>query len=268
MRMGYPLDLKNPQTFNEKIQWLKLNGNLEQYTNLVDKYTVRKYISDTIGEQYLIPLLGVWDRFDDIDFTRLPEQFVLKCNHDYGSVILCKDKSSFDKNAAKSIIDKHLKLNRSYLAVEPQYKNIQPKVLCEKFMTDESGIELKDYKIFCFHGIPKLICVNYGRPMYYDTGYCKSSLFDPEWNYIPASINLFPSAPDITIEKPVCFEQMLDLAKILSKEYSHVRVDFYVVSNQIYFGELTFTHCAGFVPFEPREFDQEMGNWWKLPVKP
>jgi len=266
-RMGYPLNLKNPQTFNEKISWLKLYGNLEQYTNLADKYEVRKYISHTIGEQYLIPLLGVWDRFEDIDFSKLPEQFVLKCNHDSGSIIICKNKDQFDIKAAKRKLNACLKRNMSYLAAEPQYKNIKPRIMGEKFMIDESGSELKDYKVWCFHGSPKLIQITYDRCIYYDrcTG-TKINFYDTEWNFVPASW-FYPSDPNVKFNKPGCLEEMLELARILSKDYLHVRVDFYAIFDRIYFGELTFTSGAGFSHFKPLDFDREVGSWLNLPTQ-
>jgi len=253
------LNLKNPTSFNEKIQWLKLYGNLQKYTNLVDKYEVRKHVADTIGEEYLIPLLGVWDKAEDIDFSKLPEQFVLKCNHDCASVIICTDKASFDAETAKKKLNEHLTQNFYYGSREPQYKNIKPKIICEKYMVDESGAELKDYKFFCFNGEPKVIQVDFDR--FTNHG---RNLYDVEWCYIPVSI-LYPTDPSRVINRPSKLEKMLDLAKILSENIPHVRVDFYSIRDKIYFGELTFTHGSGYEKFEPKEFGLEMGSWIKLP---
>jgi len=256
---GKKLNLSSPKTFNEKIQWLKLYGKLENYTHLVDKYEVRKYISATIGEKYLIPLIGVWNKFDDIDFNKLPEQFVLKCTHDFNSIIICKDKTTFNKRKARNKLEKCLKRNFYYSGRETQYKNIKPKIIAEKYMVDESGIELKDYKIFCFNGIPRVIQVDFDRFVDH-----KRLIFDTEWNYIPVAI-AYPTNHEWIINKPENLGEMLHLAEILSKNYPHVRVDLYSIAGRIYFGELTFTHEAGFAKFEPEEFAYKMGSWIELP---
>ncbi|GBU23738.1 glycosyl transferase [Fibrobacteria bacterium R8-3-H12] len=260
-KCGYPLDLKNPKTFNEKLQWIKLHGNLEKYTDLVDKYEVRKYIAQTIGEEYLIPLIGVWDRVEDIDFGKLPEQFVLKCNHDSGSVVICKDKNNFDIEKAKNKLKKHLKRNYYYHAREAQYKNIKPRVICEKYMVDKQKIEPEDYRIFSFNGTPKIIFVD--RSILKKKSNIRN-LYDVEWNYIPVSVG-YPTDCNRIISKPNKLEEMLKLTKILSKNIPCVRVDFYLIDDKIYFGELTFTHAAGYQKFEPKEFGFEMGSWLELP---
>lgn len=256
---GYSLDLKNPKTFNEKIQWLKLYGRLERYTDMADKYEVRRYIADIIGKEYLIPLIGIWNRFEDIDFEKLPNQFVLKCTHDSNSVIICKDKAIFDIDKAKDKLNKLLKYKFYRMFREPQYKNIKPRIICEEYMTDESGGELKDYKIFCFNGMPRIIFVYYDRFTNH-----KVNIYDAEWNYIPVS-TAYPTDPNVIINKPSRLGEMLDLAETLSRGISLVRVDFYSIGDRIYFGELTFTPSAGFVKFEPKEFDFEMGGWLELP---
>jgi len=258
LRLGYPLNLKNPKTFNEKIQWMKLYGDLQQYTNLVDKYEVRKYVANTIGEEYLIPLLGVWDKVEDIDFSKLPEQFVLKCNHDCGSVVICTDKAAFDVEKAKNKLKKCLKRNFYYRFREPQYKKIKPRIICEKYIVDESGNDLKDYKIFCFNEIPKIIEVIADRFTSQ-----KINFYDTEWNYIAVSGKC--STDPNAIDKPCNLQEMLGLAKKLSENIPHVRVDLYSINNRIYLGELTFTSAAGFRKFEPKEFDFEMGSWLELP---
>ena len=261
-KFGEKLDLQNPKTFNEKMQWLKLYGNLEKHTNLVDKFEVREYIAETIGEEFLIPLLGVWDKFEDIDFDKLPNRFVLKCTHDSGSVLICKDKITFNKEDAMNKLNKHLKQNFYYAYREPQYKNVRPRIICEKYMVDDSGEELKDYKFFCFDGEPKIIQLNYDRFIDHKLNY-----YDSKWNYIP--IKLIPHPTDINrvINKPNNLEQMLKFARILSRNISFVRVDVYSINDNIYFGEMTFTPNSGFKKFEPHEFDLEMGSWLKLPMR-
>jgi len=255
------LNLQNPKSFNEKIQWLKLHGNLQKYANLVDKYEVRKYVSSTIGKEYLIPLLGIWDKFEDIDFNKLPEQFVLKCNHDSGSVVICTDKATFNLENARNKLNKCLKRNFYYLHREPQYKNIKPRIICEKYMIDESGVELKDYRIFCFNGVPKIIFVD--RNILNKSTNLRN-IYDIKWNYIPVSVG-YPTDSNVIIEKPDNLQEMLDLAKILSKNIPHVRIDLYSIHNKIYFGELTFTHASGCQTFVPKEFGFEMGSWIELP---
>lgn len=257
--MGYTLDLKNPQTFNEKIQWLKLHDRKPEYTQMVDKYAVRDYIAKTIGEEYLIPLLGVWDTFDEIDFDQLPDQFVLKCNHDSGTVVICKDKKTFDVDAARKKINARINYNYYYVWREWPYKNVKPKIIAEKYMVDESGTELKDYKIFCFNGIPKLIQVDFGRFTYH-----QRNIFTPDWEYLNLSI-LYPTAPNVKINKPSVLTELLLLSKKVSGDIPLLRTDFYIIGEQIYFGELTFHHGAGNEPFTPSEWNNKMGEWIKLP---
>lgn len=257
---GYSLNLKNPKTFNEKIQWLKLRGNLHKYADLVDKYEVRKHITETIGGKYLIPLIGVWDNVEDIDFNKLPEQFVLKCNHDWDSVVICTDKATFNIESARRKLNSCLKRNFYYNCREPQYKNIKPKIICEKYMVDESGIDLKDYKIFCFNGEPKIIQVNYDR-----NAELKLNFYDINWNYIPISLGSHPTDSNMFMDKPSNLEEMTALAKILSQHYPFVRVDFYSIYDKVYFGELTFTPNAGYKEFKPTEFNIQIGSWLKLP---
>ncbi|WP_439033487.1 ATP-grasp fold amidoligase family protein [Bacillus paranthracis] len=260
LRTGKKLDLKKPMTFNEKLQWLKLYDRNPEYTQLVDKLEVRKHIEKTIGKEYLIPLLGEWDMFEDIDFNLLPNQFVLKCTHDSGGLIVCVDKGALNLKKAKKKINRSLKRNFYYHGREWPYKNVKPRIICEKFMVDESGIELKDYKIFCFLGEPKIIQVDYNR----FEGH-KRNLYDADWNYVSSSIK-HPTDPERLIEKPEKLEEMLQLARILSKEYYHVRVDFYSIKDKIYFGEMTFYHGSGYEKFEPEEFGYKMGSWLQLPT--
>jgi hypothetical protein len=256
---GKKLNLNNPKTFNEKLQWLKLYDRNPLYTKLVDKYEVRKHIVGVISGEYLIPLVGAWDRFADIDFSKLPNQFVLKCTHDSGGLVICTDKSKLDIEAIRKKIDKCLKRNFYYIGREWPYKNVKPRIICEKYMVDESGVELKDYKIFCFSGEPKIIQVDYNRFVGH-----KRNLYDTKWNYTPASIQ-YPTDPKVKIKKPDRLETMLELARILAKDYPHVRVDFYSINNKIYFGELTYHHGSGFEKFEPESLGEQMGSWIKLP---
>lgn len=260
LKMGYPLNLKHPQTFNEKLQWLKLHDRNPRYTQLVDKYEVRKYVAETIGEEYLIPLLGVWDKFDDIDFDKLPNQFVLKCTHDSGGLVICKDKSKLDLKVARKKICRCLKMNYYWALREWPYKNVKPRIIAEKYMEDSADKELRDYKFFCFSGVAKLlfIATNRGNKLEETT----FDFFDMNFRHLNVT-NGHPNAKE-TPHKPETFEKMKLLAEKLSKGIPQVRCDFYEVNGKTYFGELTFAHWSGFVPFEPKECDSEFGSWIKI----
>ena len=263
MITGKKLNLKNPQTFNEKIQWLKLYDRNPEYTRLVDKYAVREYIKETLGEEYLFPLVGgPWESVDEIDFAKLPDQFVLKCTHDSGSVIICKDKKEFDIEAAKKKLRKAMQINFYYIAREWPYKNVKPRIIAEKYMVDESGNDLKDYKIFNFNGEPKLIQVDFDR----FSDHHRHNYYNLNWEYWDVQI-LCPSAPEIKVEKPEKLEELLEMSRILSKGCPHVRTDFYLINGKIYFGEITFYHQGGYAEITPESFAYEMGSWIKLPIK-
>ncbi len=258
LEMGKTLDLNNPKTFNEKLQWLKLYDRNPAYTERVDKYAVRKYVEEKIGPQYLIPMIGVYDRFNEIDFSTLPDQFVLKCTHDSNSVVMCIDKNKFNIRAAKSKLNKALKRNFYYYFREWVYKDVKPRIICEKYMVDEQQSELKDYKIFCFHGEPKFIQVHINRSSQH-----KMNFYDTDWNYIEVSTQ-YPTDPDIIIERPQNLDEMLDVARTFSEDCIHVRVDLYSINDKIYFGEMTFYHAAGYGKFTPADFAQVMGDYINL----
>ena len=255
---GKRLRLKNPQTYSEKLQWLKLHEGDPIYTRMVDKAEAKKYVTEIIGEEYIIPTYGVWNHFDEIDFDKLPDQFVLKTTHDSG-VIICKDKKTLDKNAAKVKLEKSLKNDYYYTSKEWPYKNVVPRIIAEKYMEDESG-ELCDYKLFCFDGKMKALFIATDR---FTSGEeTKFDFFDENFNHLPFT-NGHPNATK-PIKKPESFQQMKDLAEKLSQKIPHVRVDFYCTNGKIYFGELTFFHWGGFKRFEPEEWDFKFGEWFKL----
>lgn len=260
-RMGKRLNLKNPHTFNEKLQWLKLYGRRPIDTVLSDKYAVKEYIAKTIGEQYVIPLLGVWDNFDDIDFSKLPNRFVLKCTHDSGGVVICKDKSSFDIAVARRDIARWMKHNFYVYSREKAYKDIPRRIIAEEYREDSRTGELRDYKFFCFDGEPKALFIASERQVKGEE--TKFDFFDMDYNHLPFT-NGHPNA-SVLPEKPVCFEEMKELATKLSAGIPHVRVDFYEVNGQVLFGEMTFSHWGGMMPFEPEEWDYKFGSWIKLP---
>lgn len=254
-----PLNLNNPQTYNEKIQWMKLYDSTPIKTKLADKYLVRDWVAEKIGKEYLIPLLGVWDSFDEIDFDKLPNQFVLKANHGSGWNIIVKDKATFNKESAKKKFDAWMQKNFAFcFGFELHYMGIQPKIIAEKYM--EEIDQVYDYKFMCFDGEVKFIWVDTDR--FTDH---RRTLFTPKWERMNETIKCLPA--DYDIPKPKNFEQMLKCATILSQNFAHVRVDFYDVNGHIYFGEMTFTSGSGTEHANPREFELTMGNWIKLPPK-
>jgi hypothetical protein len=259
LRMGKKLELKNPQTFNEKLQWLKLYYRKLELTNMVDKYESKKYVADLIGEKYIIPTLGVWDSFEEINFDTLPSKFVLKTTHDQGGVIICKNKDDFDYEFARKKMVKHLKSKHYYLSREWPYKNIKPRIIAEKYMMDEHTKELIDYKFFCFHGIPRALYLGTER----QEGKVKFNFYDME--FCPLDITQAYEKSKKKFEKPKGFDKMVELAKIISTDHPHVRVDFYDVNGSVYFGELTFFHHGGHTPFNPEEWDYKFGSWINLP---
>jgi len=258
---GKRLDLKHPKTYNEKLQWLKLYDRRPEYTMMVDKYEVRKYVAEKIGEEYLIPLIGVYDSVDEIPWEELPDKFVLKCTHGSGSNIICSNKRKLDIEEAKKKLRKWMKKNWYWFGREWVYNNINPRIVCEKFMVDESGEELKDYKIFCFNGEPKLIQVDFDR----FKGH-KRNIYDLDWDFVDLTIK-YPRDPNRTIARPDKLDEMLNIARKMSAGIPHVRVDLYSIGDKIYFGELTFTHGSGYEPFYPESYNELFGSWLKLPKR-
>lgn len=260
LHMGYRLDLTNPRSFSEKIQWLKLYDHQPQYTRMTDKYEMKRIVNELIGPGFVIPVLGVWDNESDIDFSSLPNQFVLKTTHDSGGVLICRDKSNFDIVDARKKLKSHLVSDFYVKTKEWPYKNIKRRIIAEKYMENENG-ELWDYKFFCFDGIVKLIEVDYDRFVEH-----KRTLFTPEWENMNATIG-FPSDEKNNIEKPSCLDEMIQVSQILSAGIPHLRVDFYCANNQFYVGELTFYHGGGFEKTTPESLNYTMGSWIKLPER-
>ena len=260
LKMGKKLDLKNPKTFNEKLQWLKLYNRKPEYTIMVDKVKAKEYVANIIGEEHIIPTLGVWDDPDDIDFDALPNQFVLKCNHNSGTgMCICRDKSKLDIPKVKAELRKGLKENYFLHGREWPYKNVPRKILAEKFMVDESGTELKDYKVFNMGGQPKLIEVDYGRFTQH-----MRNFYDKDWNFVDLELQ-YPSDKNHEISKPEKLDEMLALAKKLSEGIPHVRTDFYSINGKLYWGELTFFHEAGMGHFKPETWNEKLGKLIVLP---
>ena len=256
--IGDKIDWKNPKGFNEKLQWLKLYDRNDLYTKLVDKYEVKKIVGEIIGDEYIIPTIGIYDSFSDIDFNKLSNQFVIKCTHDSGSVVVCSDKNNFNYLEAESIINNGLKRKFYYWGREWPYKNVKPRIIVEKYM----GAEIIDYKLMCFNG--KMICSFVCTNRFSENG-LNVTFFDKNWNKMPFERH-YPMDRN-AIEKPVNYDKMIDLAEKLSKNIPFVRVDFYEVNNKIYFGEMTFYPGCGFEEFNPKEWDYKLGSLIELPKK-
>lgn len=256
---GQKLNLKEPQTFNEKIQWLKLYDRNIEYHKMTDKYMVKRIVAETIGEKYVIPTLGIWKSFDDIDFEKLPSQFVLKCTHDSGSVVIVKNKQNIKKDKIREKMEKALKCNYYLPGREWAYKTVEPRIIAETYIEDEfEKGGLMDYKIFCFRGVPKIIQVDYNRFEEH-----KRNLYNTKWEFIDAEIE-YPSDKEREIKKPKNLDEMLEISKKLSQNLKHVRVDLYSIKNRIYFGELTFYHGCGTESFRPESLGYRMGEWIDL----
>ena len=262
-KMGYWMDWKNPKTFSEKLQWLKLYDRKPEYTMMVDKYTVKEYVAKIIGKEYIIPTLGVWDSPEDIDWDSLPQKFVLKTTHGGGGsdIVICKDKTIFDKVAAITKLQRSLDKNTYRSFREWPYKNINRKIIVESYLEDSVTEELRDYKFFCFNGEVKFLFVATGRQKYSEPFF---NFFDADYH----SLNLQQGHPrsEILPSKPQCFDEMKIIASKLSKGLTQVRIDLYEVNGKVYFGEITFFHFSGVVPFNPNEWDYKFGEMIKLPL--
>src|SRR5690554_4763154 len=256
---GYKLDLKNPRTYNQKLQWLKLYYRKPIMTKMVDKYEAKEYISQILGEEYVVKNYGVWNSFDEIDFDALPNQFVLKTTHDQGGVVICKDKHNFDYRQAKKKLNKHLKVKHFYLTREWPYKNVKPRILAEEYLNPNEDASFKDYKFYCFNGVPKVMYVSMGK----HSGKMTFDYFDMEFNLLNIERpNIQNSGKQTT--KPEQFDLMKELAAKLSVGFPHLRTDFYEVKGRIYVGELTFFQGGGLMPFIPQKWDYTLGDWIDL----
>lgn len=260
--MGYSLNLDDPKTFNEKLQWLKLYDKKPEYTEMVDKYAAKDFFARIIGSQYIIPTIGVWDRFDDIDFDSLPTQFVLKTTHDSGGVVVCKDKSAFNINEARKKMYYCLGQNFFLRGREWPYKNVKPRIIAEEYLSAFDSIGLIEYKLFCFNGEPKLILVCKGTA--HGSGRT-NDFFDMEFNHLPLRVT-YPNS-DEAIEKPKEIDELLTIARRLSVGIPQVRVDTYVADGKVYIGEMTFFHDGGMCKFKPDTYDLEFGKYITLPEK-
>lgn len=267
--MGKRLDLKNPQTFNEKLQWLKLHDRKPIYTTMVDKYSAKQYVAEIIGEQYIIPTLGIWDTFDEIDFDSLPDRFVLKCTHDSGGVFICRDRDRLNVEEVREIINHSLHKNYYYQFREWPYKDVQPRIIAEEYCEDLSTAVpgkvpvLNDYKLQCFDGEFDNIFVAEGR---FSKAGVRYHYFDRNWNYLP-----YCPYDDIDLSalqelRPKNYERMIEIAEKLSVGLPELRVDLYEVNGNVYFGELTFYSQSGFDTDITPEADRLLGSKLVLPT--
>lgn len=261
-KMGRRLNLTNPVSFNEKLQWLKFHDLRPEYSLMVDKCAVKDYVAQKIGEQYVVPTLAVYDTVMVVDFESLPSQFVLKCTHDSGGVVICKNKETLDKNAALAKLKSGLGKNYYRYSMEYPYKDVKPRIIAEQYLSDE-GAELADYKVHCFNGEPKLILVCKDR---HAASGLTEDFFTAEWEHLDVRRPEHPNAKQ-PIEKPEELNELLDLSRKLSADIPFVRVDFYISQHKVYFGELTFFPASGMTPFVPESFDYLFGSWLRLPVE-
>lgn len=262
LRVGRKLNMDNPTTLNEKLQWLKFNYRFPLQSIVSDKLLVRDYVKEKIGEEYLIPLLGSWKDYENIDFSLLPKQFVLKCNHDSGGLVVCTDKDKLDLTKAKDKIEKSLKSNFFYIGREYQYRNIKPMILCEEFISDNGKVPL-DYKIYCFNGVPDVILVC--RDRFSKNSHRASYLFfDQEWIFQPLNKG-DEDLQETDVPKPENLDEMIEIAKKLSSDFLFARIDLYNIGGKIYFGEITLSPNSGFDPDIKYETDLMFGQKLKIP---
>lgn len=265
LRMGEELDLDNPLTFNQKLQWLKLYNRKPEYTMMVDKYLVKQYVADKIGPEYVIPTLGIWDRPEDIEWDKLPNQFVLKNTAGGGGkgVIICRDKLTFNRKEAVRHLKKSMRVDGYRLLIEWPYKDVPKRIIAEKYMTELDGNELQDFKIHNFNGNPKVILVC--RDRFKNTGLTED-FFTVKWEHLNVRRPGHPNASEL-IDKPKELETMLRISEILAKDCPFMRTDFYIVGEKVYFGEITFFPASGIEKLVPRSYDVLFGSWISIPIE-
>lgn len=253
IKTGKILHLRHPVTFCDKLNWLKLHDRHEEYTDMVDKTKVGAIVSAKLGRDISFPILGIWNHYDEIDFSKLPEKFVLKCNHDSGSVKVIKSKSDMNHEELRDFFENRLKVNTYTLGREYPYRDVKPKIFAETYMTPPGHEDIEDYKFFCFNGKPEILFVATER-----STDCKFDFYDMDFKHLDI-VNIHPQAGKV-IEKPACFEEMKQIAATLSQGIKFVRIDLYEISGKVYFGEFTFFHAGGFWPMSPESWELKLGN--------
>lgn len=259
------LDLENPQTLTEKVQWLKLNDHRSFYPDMVDKYEVKKIVAERVGEEHVIPTLGIYDKFEDIDFDKLPDRFVLKCTHDSGGNYFCKDKATFNREEAKAFFERRLSSEPFWQSREWAYKNIKPRIIAEPFIEELGKLNSVEYKVSCFDGKVEFItvCRGIAHAAFEER---KNDFYDREFNPLPFR-TLYYDNSGVENEKPENLDEIVNFCEKISVGIPYVRVDFYVLDGKIYFGETTFYTWGGFIHFVPEEWDRKLGDLIKLPKK-
>lgn len=260
--MGYKIDLDNPKTLSEKLNWLKLHDRRPEYTKMVDKYAVKDYVREMVGEEYLIPTLGVWDDFDEIVFSSLPDKFVLKATHDSGSIVVCDNKESFDKQSARSKLRRSLKKNFYLNNREYPYKDVRPRIIAEPYIDSLGKADSVEYKLSIFNGKVRMLTVCKG--IAHSTFDVRTNdHYDRDGNILP--FYAYYKNSEVPLPLPDQAEEMIYVAETISKDIPYVRVDFYVIDEKVKFGEMTFFTWGGFIKFVPEEYDTILGSWLELP---
>lgn len=262
LRLHKRMNWRDPKSFSEKLQWLKIHNRNPEYTRIVDKYEMKSFVTERLGEGYTVPTIGLWNKAEDIDFNALPDRFVIKCTHDSGSNVLCKDKEKLDIASVKKHLSKCLKNNLYCLSREWPYKNVKPRIIAEEFLEDNTQDSLTEYKLFCFDGEVKmvLVCKGVAHTKNRTNDFCDVNL-----NRFPFT-SLLPNSEG-PLDKPTCYDELLCCAAKLAQGFPQVRVDAYVLDNKFYFGELTLFHNSGLRKFDPPEWDEKLGSWIQLPQK-
>ncbi|MBR2948498.1 MAG: glycosyl transferase [Lachnospiraceae bacterium] len=259
------LNLENPQTLTEKLQWLKLYDHRDFYPNMVDKCEVKKIVADRVGAEHVIPTLGVYNSFDEIDFDALPEQFVLKCTHDSGGLYFCKDRSTFDKEEARAFLNRRLESTPFMQSREFAYRDVKPRIIAEPFMPELGNLDSVEYKVTCFNGKVNFItvCTGIAHGRFEDR---KNDFFDRDWNFLPFRTVYYENS-GIDYKKPENLDEIITFCEKIADGIPYVRVDFYLLDGKIYFGETTFYTWGGFIHFTPEEWDYKLGSMVELPEK-
>ena len=259
---GYKFDINSPQTFNEKLMWLKINWRDDLATKCADKYLLHEYVRDVLGsDKFTNEIYGVYNDVDSIDISKLPDSFVMKVTHGSGQNIFCTNKSKLDLDTEKIRLKKWMKKSAYYYAGEWVYKGIKPRIICEKVLEQDDSHELRDYRFFCFNGEPRFISVDFNI---INKDKTRRNLYNLKWEKMDAKIT-YPNEMTLEIKKPDKLDQMIEISKKLSAPFPHCRVDFYYINDQIIVGEMTFFHYAGLGIITPREYDLTFGNWLQLP---
>lgn len=260
LSVGYPLELESPRTYNAKLQWLKLYYRKNLMIRMVDKFKAKEFITEVVGCRYVVKSYGVWDHFDDIDLSKLPDSFVLKTTHDQGGVCIVRDKSEFDIESIRKSFERRLKKNHFWLSREWPYKNVKPRIMAEELLIDDNQSDLADYKFYCFDGKPKVMYIAQGR----QEGHCTFDFFDVNFNKLDIKRPNYPNTEG-DISKPKLWDEMIEVSQKLSEGLPHLRVDFYISNDRLFVGELTFFQGGGMMPFEPEAWDYIMGDYIILP---